>query len=268
MKPEGFKTAKDNFVARGFEANKIHSFKAVNGKDKNLQNTMKGNTQMLTPRAENQIMGTIGRESHSSLPGWGAVGCYLSHFNLWLKAVNEGKTLFIAEEDAHIDDPDAKQHIADSFHNFMRAKDNHMLSMGYLFDTGNEAPTDDNVRGLRRVTGRIYGLQGYIITPKGAQILVAKAFPIEVQVDSYIGYMIENGGVGDTGYEHFGLYVTETPIILQQNNEGTRIQTKEVSNEYYGGIMPMECSQEFLIGVAILSCVLGFVVGHYVIARR
>lgn len=246
MRDKNYERVKKTLTDIGLKPNMIHRYNAVRGSDQDIQSQFANIPSMLTPRAENQIKLGYGRESHSSLPGWGAVGCYLSHLNLWKLSQREDKTILIFEEDAWVENPDKSvgEELNNSYKEFMEKPDPHMLSFGWLFAN---KTTDIPNSKLKKLIGRIYGLQGYLMTPAGAEILISKAFPIEVQVDSYIGYMVENGLFKDSGYEILNIYMTKTNLIGQLNNDGTAIQTKGVTTEYFETVQRQNNILEFTV---------------------
>jgi GR25 family glycosyltransferase involved in LPS biosynthesis len=149
------------------------------------------------------------RNTHADLGSLGAVGCALSHYNLWQK-VEKGKGMYIFESDAVCIDNPIKY--VNNLNNF------HVL----LFGSFEKVDTAEK-RNIIKVNNRFYGMHGYYITYEGAQLLSKYMFPIEQQIDSYISDLILLQGKLNI---KLNIYIVNPSICFQKNDFGTSIQTK------------------------------------------
>uniref|UniRef100_A0A6C0KU45 Glycosyl transferase family 25 domain-containing protein n=1 Tax=viral metagenome TaxID=1070528 RepID=A0A6C0KU45_9ZZZZ len=122
------------------------------------------------------------RRDHAQLGSWGAVGCYLSHANIWKKMLDEKIDSAIIFED----DVQFNSGFKDRFEKFMK----NLPSDGDVFFLD----VSVNFKPLKyddmfdKILGQFWGLHAYIMTNKGAQKLLPFVYPIEIQIDSLIGY--------------------------------------------------------------------------------
>jgi GR25 family glycosyltransferase involved in LPS biosynthesis len=154
------------------------------------------------------------RKTHADLGSLGAVGCALSHYNIWSK-IEKDSGMYIFESDAVCIENPIKY-----VNNFK--KDFHILLFG-----GFDHVKSNSKRNIIKVNDRFYGLHGYYITYEGAQILSKYMFPIEQQVDSYISDILL---LQKKLNIELNIYIINPGICFQKNNFGTLIQTKSVYN--------------------------------------
>jgi len=166
--------------------------------------------KFLTERA----FGDLGKErkADEDLGSLGAVGCFLSHYKAWMKVVESGVPAIIAEDDMIMDA---------NMDNFECVKDSRLLEgrdltlLGYC--SLREKPKKPlNTSGLYDYDGMFFCTHFYYITPRGAEILLSESFPIDYQVDSYMGLMMKKHKI--TCAFHY-------PNLSWQNSSGTDIQT-------------------------------------------
>ena len=110
-----------------------------------------------------------------------AIGCSLSHIQLWQKAVALNEPIFVVEDDVEISKGFITEAVSRIPHNVDHA------AIIYL-------PFVD-----RSLCGEFWcdvqprygfgGTQMYYITPNGARILLQHALPIVVEIDQYMGYI-------------------------------------------------------------------------------
>lgn len=213
-----YQKCKTKFVNAGFK-NPIHHFNAVDGKK--MRTELVDDRSKLSFRAMTEIEHSKERETHSSMPSWGGVGCYLSHVALWEKAKEGG--LFIIEEDAG-PVSGAADTMRKEFEEVQALKDdNYIYWPGYI---GARFTEPVGSTKFKKAKGVVYGAQMYYVSPAGAESLLKNAFPMEVQVDSYMGYVFVNNLVS--------AYLSPSPLVVQQNVTGTTIQTKRVGSNDSG----------------------------------
>jgi GR25 family glycosyltransferase involved in LPS biosynthesis len=157
----------------------VERVSAVDGTKLNLSQITKwvstrGRVELLEPR-----------RNFESLVGLGAVGCALSHICLWKRLIEDKAhdEYAIFEDDVAFSSPD----LSDALENALaQIRPFDVFLIGYLHLM---CDTSDFSSGLWRFHGRFFGTHAYVVSRRGAQRLLAHALPIEVQVDSYIGFM-------------------------------------------------------------------------------
>lgn len=246
-RPDRWRNAKREIARMGFD--QVQRFDAVDGRELNSEQLYV--QTLLSPRAKN----TLGkpRTDHHGIFTKGALGCYLSHVSIWEKMVKEGiPECLIFEDDILADDyrrfraltpsmyrsptssssstrtaEEQQQEREKSLLKFYQARTRaETLSRnkgipltGLLYgysDLNTFSYTDDP--SLRRVYD-FYGLYGYLLTRQGAELLLRQAFPIEVQLDAYIGYLCQQQP------DRTILLALATPIVHHDGNVfGTDVQ--------------------------------------------
>ena len=251
MTEEEFQKVKQRLESAGFHD--VSRFAAINGKEK--RGEVINDRDKLTYRAETEIVHSSAREAHSSMPSWGGVGCYLSHVALWEMASRSPNGILVFEADvkpfANARAEFEKKLKALVEHRSASATGDHggklpdMFFMGGFGYSPRDKTGTPKGAGISRLTDRKYGTEAYYVSPEGARKLLKDAFPMEVQVDSYIGYKILRGtqpngarafaapdsgtGTGSSSSdEAFDAYIVDTYLAVQENLAGTSIQTKAV----------------------------------------
>jgi collagen beta-1,O-galactosyltransferase len=124
--------------------------------------------------------------SYDDIRSVGEIGCYLSHTNIWKEIVNNNYNNCIIFEDDVIPDKiydDIIKYIEDVPDDF---------DIAYLgwWTRKNLNNINKNSNWLYSVNNsdkpNVLGLYAYIISNNGAQKLLSKAFPIDVQLDTYV----------------------------------------------------------------------------------
>ena len=219
MKTSEFDTVKNKMQKAGFK-NTITHFDAVNGKEKADELRESG---IVSIRALCEIEKVITREAHSSMPSWGGVGCYLSHETLWKEAADSKEGIIILEADA---DPTVNAFVksTEAFNELQKHLNGlpSVLHIGFFFSIQNRV--EKGLTKSVRVVSRLLGLSCYYISPDGAKQLLRHSRPIEVQVDSYMGYCYLLNS--DT----LKAYQMNTPEVPQKQT-GTTIQLKRVEDQ-------------------------------------
>ena len=189
---------RSNFIENGITD--ITIYPAVNGPEiGNFFNFEKGNSNVSEKTKEiinslggiDKIVSTWGlyhlynktyRKDHAQLGSWGAVGCALSHMFLWQHIVDENLPMAIIFEDDIEMDPTFKEKLPEILNNIPEDADVVFLDVFMNFK-----PLQYNDM-FDRVMGQFFGLHAYIMTNKGARKLLPQTLPIEIQIDSYIGF--------------------------------------------------------------------------------
>ena len=176
-------------------------FPAVNG----YELSHKEKLEIVTPWNFYYLENKLPRKYHSQLTTWGAVGCYLSHATLGDKLVKsdkEGMTIF--EDDVKFKGSPKVVTPPKTF------------DMFFLDVLWEENPTTPRKGDFRPITSLFFGMHAYIIHRDCAAKLLAIAFPIEIQIDSFI----------HVAQQRFGLelYASNLEICTQREHESS-IQT-------------------------------------------
>jgi GR25 family glycosyltransferase involved in LPS biosynthesis len=124
--------------------------------------------------------------SYDDIRSVGEIGCYLSHTNIWKEIVSNNYNNCIIFEDDVIPDKNYEKiikYIEDvpddydiAYLGWWTRKNmrNNNKNSNWLYTDNNSEKTN------------VLGLYAYIISNKGAKKLLSKAFPIDVQLDTYV----------------------------------------------------------------------------------
>lgn len=170
----------DHYKAFGFS--NIKHFEAVNGRKMDIKKLL--NDGIITIRAYDDLLS--GRTQHSGLSSLGAVGCTLSHYELWNKCINDGNPyMIITEEDNRMDTK-------------LSPKDIEEISK--ILQKKNSIVVSANVKPFYNYKVHFLGLHFYIVSKEACKELVKECFPIDVQTDWYISHIASQGKVNVEGY--------------------------------------------------------------------
>ncbi|MCA9750228.1 MAG: glycosyltransferase family 25 protein [Romboutsia sp.] len=126
-----------------------------------------------------------GRYLHEAHENDGTIGCYLAHLNAWKLCLEKQEPLAIFEDDFKIiDDANITEEFEDAIkYNY----DIFRIVYKDYPEYGKEIEplTDKIVRVKKALSG-----MAYVITPRCAEILVYYALPMEIQLDSYIDFIV------------------------------------------------------------------------------
>ena len=155
-----------------------------------------------------------GRYSHNNIGSWGAIGCYLSHVNLWKKLVNSDENMYLIFED----DVDINHNINLELIN-QDLKELNNIDWDFLFLGSYDifGTKYNNNNKFNKIKNILYGLHSYIITKKGALKLLENALPLVDQLDSYISFM----GL----FKDVNIYRSTKNYFIQNNITNSSIQT-------------------------------------------
>jgi len=154
----------------------------------------------------------------------GGFGCYLSHAQAWKWCVEVNKPICIFEDDAAFPLKEKTRHLFESIiQKNQSSSPSQVILMGYneipIYRRGTSSKKNTTPK-LVDVKDIFHGLQGYYITPKAASFLLEKAFPIEMQVDSFMGMVAKHFP------DNISIKALSFPIVTQFNITGTSVQTK------------------------------------------
>jgi len=156
----------------------INHFPAVNGKA--LDPDVLLRSRKLSLRAHWDLK--FGRDQHQGIPTMGGIGCALSHYSLWELCIRQRHPyMIICEEDVLIERMNAKQ---------VHSIENHMSQDTSIFVTVQVDHSEEI---------KFFGMQLYFISLSACVELLNDAYPIDVQVDSYISYKSHLGHISLKG---------------------------------------------------------------------
>jgi len=124
--------------------------------------------------------------SYDDIRSVGEIGCYLSHTNIWKNIVDNNINNCIIFEDDVIPDVNYEK-ITNSLENIPEDYD-----IAYLGWWSRKNMINNNKNSNWFYTdfytekSNVLGLYAYVISNKGAKKLLSKAFPIDVQLDTYV----------------------------------------------------------------------------------
>jgi GR25 family glycosyltransferase involved in LPS biosynthesis len=210
----------------------------------NPNTTLKDDEVFVTLQAYTDLV--KGRNLHRALSSKGALGCYMSHVNIWKWLLNQPSIdrVVVFEDDAYLSDNAVDK--IDTCLQSIPFESIDFFSFGY--NNTSKGFTEEVNDFVSLYRGEFWGLQGYMITKKGATKLLENIFPIDVQIDSYIGLFAEYN-------PDFNLYITNKKYV-KQNYHISSIQDKCVKCrvfEYYDIIMKYKYLILFIIILIIIK---------------
>jgi GR25 family glycosyltransferase involved in LPS biosynthesis len=148
------------------------------------------------------------RRYHMQMTTTGAIGCYLSHYLLWKKAVELGRPILVLEDDVNGVDRGLGLELS-HVKTAMERGDADMVcfeySNFYSTDPGDSVTLPSGTK-MYRLVRPFWGTMSYAICPRGAKALMETAFPIEVQVDGYVSMRANPDRCKALGLTPFKLY--------------------------------------------------------------
>lgn len=155
-----------------------------------------------------------GRLLDNHFCSYGAVGCFLSHVQLWKQLVDSPDEMYlILEDDIEIRTTD------EEINRYLSSIKGLMWDVAYLgyikpkFIHTIDVQVKQNVY---RIADMTLTTHAYLIHKRGAEKLLAYAFPIVDQLDSYMSYMMEKG---------VSLYRPNHSLIVQSMWQISELQT-------------------------------------------
>lgn len=140
----------------------------------------------------------------------GEVGCYLSHFSLWLRCVERNSSIIVLEDDALV---------LDGFSDIYQKLDEYGFDYIKLEKRSTGNPINED---LMLLDSNKSGTVGYFIRPKAAKKLIQAAQPIRLPVDNFIGAIWWHG-VWPVG--------VRKAVVGHSENWDSNIQNKRKASE-------------------------------------
>ena len=131
------------------------------------------------------------RRAHYEIDTGGAVGASLSHIKAWNYLMNGTAPALIVFEDDALIPTDFRERLAQVVDELPASWDViTFYNTEYLASRG--CKPDSAVAPLESCTG-LMGAHAYMVSRRGAQRLLARAYPIELHVDAYLAFMARLG---------------------------------------------------------------------------
>ena len=133
-----------------------------------------------------------GRRIDPEISTLGAVGCYLSHVELWKQLLDSGEeVMHVLEDDATV------LATVKQINKFIRSvpSDWDVIYLGFEKMHLDRKRDISLPNGVHKINSWTFQTHSYLIHRRGAEKLLRKVFPITHQVDSYMSFMAMNGGL-------------------------------------------------------------------------
>lgn len=186
------------------------------------------------------------RINHEDLGSTGAVGCYLSHVDVWRRVARSHTPALVVEDDATVTPALLAFAIVQHTSHMLANVD--VALLGYLTLRSHV----QNADGVVPYVGKFFGTHFYYVTPEGARKLLQYALPITMQVDAYMGQCSDKLRM-----------VVHQPNLSWQTGGDTDIQTPCVGCDRRAGdgMSPSAVKYTLLI-VAVLAGVVAVRLAH------
>lgn len=182
-------------------------FDAIDGGTIDLISLYEGG--MLTEEAYNSLLRL--RDVNGRHLTIGGLGCSLSHIELWRECIERDRIMLILEDDVTFHPEFAKRVVE-----LLQQAKTFNFGLLYLADLVNSTKTRAVQQSIPqapliwKLTGEFWGTYGYFISPRVAVTLVDEAYPIRLQIDSY---MIKTASA-----EHFPVYRSKENLVVTDNS--------------------------------------------------
>lgn len=196
------------------DKNKIEIFEAVVGKD-------------ITKEEINKLLSISSLDTlynypsnHKDIRSKGAIGCYLSHYKIWEKMINQNLDNVLIIEDDIFTDVDAEE-----FNKYINSiPDDYDIGMLSWFKLWFDPLSNTNKNIIineywnKYNSINVFSTGCYLVSKKGAEKLIKNAFPICYQVDAYMNIL-------NNVDKDFVRYIS-IESLLNQQDLGTDIQAR------------------------------------------
>ena len=187
---------------------KLHRYSAIVGKDVSFKNWLTSKAVIELEQVERNKY----RLYHYQLTP-GGVGCFLSHYNIMNKLINDLTCdyYFIMEDDITFN----KNVLFNVRKSILQAPPNwDMLLYGYIRTVNN--PTFNNELFMK--LHAFWGMQGYIISKAGAKKIIAEVHKnkIDGQIDAYLSRMIQQNKINIYAYKNLVIQTVDAITDIQE----------------------------------------------------
>jgi GR25 family glycosyltransferase involved in LPS biosynthesis len=159
------------------------------------------------------------RRSHYEIDAAGAVGCSLSHFEAWKRLLaSSAPAMIIFEDDARIP-ADMKLRLEMVLP---------QLPANWDIIQFQQTVFDGGVKGCSPLKGEepwqtcksLIGSYAYMISRRGAERMLARAYPIELHIDAYMAYMCRVGDIRMLWHPMIDLTTMGEDSDIEHGNKG------------------------------------------------
>lgn len=158
-------------------------FEAVNGSEYKNSN----NIGILSVWEEYILKLAKKRNNHEHFTSWGGLGCYLSHCAIWTDAINKGYKKIAVFEDDVVFANDFENRLKLSIVNVPENYEILLMGANRLSSTPVNGVDGNNIVAINR----FFFTHAYVITDHAMTVLLSRAFPVELQIDSFMSFMIQ-----------------------------------------------------------------------------
>lgn len=158
--------------------------------------------------------------NHKDIRTKGAIGCYLSHYNLWNEMIKRNyDNILIIEDDA-----EAEYNYNDIITYINSIPSNYNIALLSWFTLWFDKLENKKNKKIineywdQYASINVFGTAVYMLNKEGAKKLIENAFPINYQVDAYINIM--------TFLDNTFIRFVSSKNLFSSNNMGTDIQNK------------------------------------------
>ena len=179
----------------------------------------------------------------------GAIGCALSHKYIYEKMLyNTDKYILILEDDIWFDD---------NFNDKLIEYTKDIPEYDILFLGYHEIYNNDNLKDkpYMKITGKIYGLYGYIINKKAAKELI-ELFPLTSQIDSEMAKIFSK-------LNTYALKENYRIIHSQPSQIADKFGTDIQHREYFNNVYNNNSNDDFLLCIFIIIIIILMMHCHY-----
>lgn len=163
--------------------NNVNMFQAVRGSEFDALSLRKQN--LISARSFNDLM--TERLQHCGIPSLGAIGCSLSHYTLWKKCIDDNLDyITIVEDDIDV----GRKRL--SKNDIQNISDIITQDKG-LFISPLQEP-------IKTPLYEFFGAHFYIASQTACREMIQHMFPIDIQVDYYLGHLKTLGYINLDGY--------------------------------------------------------------------
>jgi glycosyl transferase family 25 len=169
------------------------------------------------------------RRSHYEIDKPGAVGCSLSHFRVWEDCVASNKPAVVVFEDDVILPRDLTHRLDTVLAAAPAEWDVIQLQLTAYNDGITGCAADASLTQPWQKCMSLMGTYAYIVSRRGAERLLKRAYPIELHVDAYMAYMARLGHIrmiwhpaldltthaGDSDINHGGGSILDVPTDME-----------------------------------------------------
>jgi len=185
--------------------------------------------------------------NHDNISSMGAVGCSLSHINLWKKCVELNVPIIVSEDDTFYTPKHSKE-IGWVFPSIPSDAD--FASLIYINAITTLKPSPPTTQWGEIQTREFRGTQLYYITPRFCKELLQDALPVVTQIDAYISYILGTN-------ENFKGYAWKrNPEPLFSNDAASTLE----HGFYIKKFLPESNKFYYIFAVVVMFLVIGLII--------